>query len=271
MRGAMRRALAVLWAFLVRDATMAVSYRLEFVLHLATVVFYVSALYFLSDMVGQNVAMAPYGGYLPFAAIGMAVASFFHTGFDSFAKALHREQLHGTLEALLIAPLRLSTIAVCSYAWRFFWSTIISLVYVVAAVVLYDTRLQGSLLLALTLLLLTTLAFASLGLISASFVMVYKRGDPVGMLLGGVSFLLGGVFYPVHVLPDWLQKIASILPITHGLEAIRAVLLRGEGIAAVWPQLLILCGFAGVGIPLGMLCFGAAVRRAKREGTLLHF
>ncbi len=242
----MGRTLGVLWAFLVRDATMAVSYRLEFALHLATVVFYVSALYFLSDIVGDHATMAPYGGYLPFAALGVAVASFFQTGFDSFARSLHREQLHGTLEALLLAPLRLSTIAVSSYAWRFSWSTLISLTYVVAAVVLYDTHLQGNPFLALGLLLLTTLAFASLGLISASFVMVYKRGDPVGMLL-------------------------YILPITHGLEAIRAVLLQGEGLSHVWPQLLVLSGFAGIGIPLGMLCFRRAVRRARREGSLLHF
>lgn len=265
------RAAAVTWAFLARDATMQVSYRLEFALQLATVVFYVSALYFASGFIGSNPSIDEFGGYLPFAAMGMAVASWFQTGFDSFAKAIHREQLHGTLEALLMAPVRLTTIVVACSAWRFLWTAVVSAVYVASAVVLYDIELMGSWLLAIGLLVVTTLAFASLGLVSASFVMVYKRGDPVGMLLGGVSFLLGGVFYPVQVLPAWLQDVAQILPITHGLEAIRAVLLRGEGLAQVWPQLLVLCGFAGVGIPLGMVCFRRAVRRARREGSLLHF
>jgi ABC-type multidrug transport system ATPase subunit/ABC-type multidrug transport system permease subunit len=260
-----------LWAFLARDALMAVSYRLEFVLQLGTVFVYVSALYFLSLIIGDNPALAPYGGYLPFAAIGMAVASWFQTGFDSFAKAVHREQLHGTLEALLLAPLRLATVVVACSAWRFLWTTLVSAIYVVAAVVLYDLELQGSPLLALALLALTTLAFASLGILSASFVMVYKRGDPIGMVLGSLSTLLGGVFFPVSALPDWLRTLAWCLPITHGVDGIRAVLLQGAGLAEVRTQTLVLLGFAAVGVPLSLACFRRAVRRAQREGTLLHF
>lgn len=260
-----------LWAFLVRDALMAVSYRLEFALQLATVFFYVSALYFLSGIIGVHAELAPYGGYLPFAAIGLAVANFFQTGFDSFAKAIHREQLHGTLEALLLAPLRLTTVVVACSAWRFLWTGVVSSIYVVAAVLLYDLELKGSPLLAAALLVLTTLAFASFGLLSASFVMVFKRGDPIGLLLGGVSTLLGGVFFPVSALPDWLQSVAWCLPITHGVDGIRSVLLRGAGVDEILTSLLALSAFAALGVPLGLLCFHRAVRRAQREGTLLHF
>ncbi len=260
-----------LQAFLVRDALMAVSYRLEFALQLATVFFYVSALYFLSGIIGAHDALAPYGGYLPFAAIGLAVASFFQAGFDSFAKAIHREQLHGTLEALLLAPLRLTTVVVACSAWRFLWTALVSSIYVLAAVLLYDLELKGNPALALLLLLLTTLAFASLGLLSASFVMIYKRGDPVGLVLGGVSTLLGGVFFPVSALPGWLQTVAWWLPITHGLDGIRSVLLLGAGAREILTSLLALSAFAAIGLPLALLCFHRAVRRARREGTLLHF
>lgn len=261
----------VLQAFLVRDATMALSYRLEFGLHLASVVFYISGLYFLSTIIGPNEALDPFGGYLPFAAIGMAVASWFRTGFDSFAKAIQREQVHGTLESLLMAPLKVPTIVVACSAWRFIWTLFVSFLYVAAAVLLYDVELEGSVLLALAVLVLTTVVFSSLGVISASFVMVFKRGDPVGMLLGGVSTVLGGVFYPVSAMPDWLQSIAYLLPITHGLDAIRSILLRGAGLGAVAPQLLALGAFAAVLIPIGLLCFQRAIRRAMRDGTLLHF
>jgi ABC-2 type transport system permease protein len=265
------RTLSAMLAFLQRDATMAVSYRLEFALRLATVVFYVTALYFVSQMIGSNPALEPYGGYLPFAAVGMAMASFFQTGFDSFAKAIQREQLHGTLESLLMAPLRLSTIVLASSAWRFLWAAVIASVYVGAAVVLYRVELRGSPLVALAMLVLTTLAFASLGLLSASFVMVYKRGDPIGTALGGVSVLLGGVFYPVQALPEWLRAVAWCLPITHGLDGIRDVLLQDASLALVWPRLTVLALFAGVGMPVGLWCFRRAVRRARRDGTLLHF
>ncbi len=267
----MRDFIRTLRAFLVRDALMALSYRLEFALQLATVFFYVSALYFLSQIIGDNATLASYGGYLPFAAIGLAVANYFQAGFDSFSKAIHREQLHGTLEALLLAPLRLTTVVVACSGWRFLWTTLVSAVYVLAAVVLYDIELKGNPVLAFGLLVLTTLAFASLGVLSASFVMVWKRGDPIGMLLGGVSTLLGGVFFPVSALPDWLQRVAYCLPITHGLDGIRAVVLQGASLRDVQTPLLALAAFAAVGVPLSLVCFHRAVRRAQREGTLLHF
>jgi ABC-2 type transport system permease protein len=225
----------------------------------------------LSDLIGENAAVAPYGGYLPFALIGMAVANVLHTSFNSFAKAIHWEQLQGTLESLMITPLPLWTVIVGCAAWEFLWTTLIALVYVVAAVALYDVDLQGSYLLAVALLCLTALAFALIGIVSASFVMVYKRGDPVALLMGGVSTLLGGVFYPVTALPPWLQSVAQVLPITHDLHAVREVLLRGGGIADVWPQLLVLLAFVGIGAPLAALCFRSALRRARRDGTLLQF
>lgn len=267
----MKRMLRVLFAFVARDATMAASYRLEFVLHLASVVFYITALYFLSTIIGKNEALDPYGGYLPFAAIGMAVASYFQVGFDSFSKAIHREQIQGTLEALLMAPVRLPLLVLASSAWRFSWTMLVSLVYVIAAVVLYDVEIRGSVLLALAILALTTVVFASLGVLSAAFLMVWKRGDPVGLVMGGLMTLFGGVFYPVSAMPGWLQQISYLLPITYGLDGIRGVLLRGVGFAEVWPQIAVLLGFAAVVTPLAMWAFGAAVRRAQRDGTLLHF
>jgi ABC-2 type transport system permease protein len=267
----MRDTLRALWAFVARDAAMAISYRLEFGLHIVAVLFTITGLYFLSNLIGHNPALDPYGGYLPFAALGMAMASWFQTGFDSFAKAIQREQVQGTLESLLMAPLRIPTIVAACSAWRFLWTTLTSMLYVGAAVLLYDVELRGSLALAFLLLLLTTIVFSALGVLSASFVMVFKRGDPLGLLLGGLSTLLGGVFYPVHALPEWLQRIAYLLPITHGLEAIRAVLLQGAVLRDVLAPMLVLLAFAALLVPLGLYAFQRAVRRAQREGTLLHY
>ncbi|HMQ22053.1 MAG TPA: ABC transporter permease, partial [Planctomycetota bacterium] len=249
----------------------AVSYRLHFALQLLQVLFYVTGLYFLSTIIGANAKLDPYGGYLPFAAIGLAVGSYFQTGFDSFSKAIQREQMQGTLEALLMSPLRLPSFLVATSAWPFLWKAMTSLVYVVAAVVLYDIEIYGDPVLALGFLLLTTLVFSSLGIVSASFVMVFKRGDPVGMLVGGVSTLLGGVYYPVSAMPTWMQDLAYLLPITHALDAIRGLLLQSMGLADVLPQLWVLLGFAVVLLPMSLVTFQYAVRRALREGSLLHY
>ena len=130
-----------------------------------------------------------------------------------------------------------------------------------------DANIGGS----LFVFILALLAFASLGVASAAFTLVLKRGDPLLWLSGGLSWLLGGVFFPVDMLPDGLRLAAQILPITHALEALRATLLGGAGLVDVAPHVAVLAGFAFVGLPLTMTLFGAAVRWGKRSGTLGHY
>jgi ABC-2 type transport system permease protein len=124
---------------------------------------------------------------------------------------------------------------------------------------------------ALLVLMLTTITFSSLGVISAAFTMVFKRGDPVHLFVGGISFLLGGVIFPVSEMPGWLQAVARLLPITHGLDGMRALLLQGRPLGAVGTQLLILTLFVALSLPLSLLCFQKAVNIARRDGTLLHY
>jgi ABC-2 type transport system permease protein len=263
--------LKTIWAFLVRDATMALSYRLRFALQIISIVFMVSVLYFVSKLIGTHPELDQYGGYLPFAAIGLAVVSYFQTGFSSFANAIRTEQMIGTLEALLMTPTKIPKIVIASSVWDFFWATLTAVIYIAAASLFYGIKLQGNPLLALLLLVLTTAIFASFGVISASFIMVFKRGDPLGFLVGGISTLLGGVFFPVSALPSWLQKISYALPITYGLNGLRDILLKGQSLSAILPELVVLLCFAVVGIPLSLYCFKKAVARAQREGSLLQY
>jgi len=258
-------------AFLIRDAAMAVSYRLDFGLRVLSVLLTVSALFFASELIGTRPEFEEFGGFLPYAAVGFAQMSYFQTGFRGFAAAIRNEQVMGTLEALLMTPARVAAIVAASSAWSFLWATLTTGIYLAAAALLYGIELRGSLLLAAAILLATTANFSALGVIAASFTMVFKKGEPITFLVGTVFFLLGGVFYPVSKLPEWLKPLCQLLPITHGLEGLRGVLLKGQDLAEVLPQIAILLLFAAATVPLSLLCFHKAVVRAQREGSLLQY
>ncbi len=132
-----------------------------------------------------------------------------------------------------------------------------------------DFKLQGNLV--LVMLILTTVVFSSLGVISASFIMVFKQGDPLGFLVGAVSGLFGGMVFPVESLPVALRWISYLLPITHGLDALREILLKGGTLHDVWFDMVVLMGFPVVFVPLSLYCFSQAVRFARREGSLLKY
>ncbi|MBW2647484.1 MAG: ABC transporter permease [Deltaproteobacteria bacterium] len=126
-------------------------------------------------------------------------------------------------------------------------------------------------LLASLVLFLTIIVFCAIGVLSASFIMVFKRGDPIYWIFGSASAIIGGIYFPISVLPPFLQKCAALLPITHALEAMRLLLLKGYSLKAILPQIKMLILFVVIIVPLSVLAFKYAVKRAKKEGSLVQY
>jgi ABC-2 type transport system permease protein len=124
---------------------------------------------------------------------------------------------------------------------------------------------------AILILALTVITFGSIGIISASLIMVIKKGDPVGWIFTSLSWLLGGVIYPVSILPDWLQKFSYLLPITYSLEGMRLALLKGFSTTALLPHISVLAFFSTILLPISVGLFGYGVKRAKIDGSLTHY
>ncbi len=259
------------WAFLARDFRLATSYRLDFLLSIGRALFPLLILYLPAELMGDVASTREYGGFLPFSVIGVGTMNFFMASYASFANALRNEQSMGTLEAVLMAPVSLSALVLASSSWGFLWSSASALAFIGGGALLYDIPLPGSFGLALALIAVTTAVFVSIGVFSASFTMVFKRGDPIGPLISATFFLLGGVIYPPQILPKWLFTLSELLPITHSVEALREVLLKGEPFAKVSHHLWVLVAYAAVLGPASLWAFGKAVRRATRDGTLLQF
>ena len=79
---------------------------------------------------------------------------------------------------------------------------------------------------------------------------------------------MSGVYYPVEVMPGWMEALAAISPATYALEGIRAAVLDGAGLGALWGDLWPLALLGVVSIPLGLAVFRAGERYAKRHGKL---
>jgi ABC-2 type transport system permease protein len=259
------------WAFLARDVTLATSYRLAFLLSIGKAIFPLLILYLPAKLMGDVESTREFGGFLPFSVIGIGTMNFFMASYGSFANALRLEQSMGTLEAVLMTPISLTSLVVASSTWGFLWSTGCAVLFIGGGALLYDIPLPGSFALALVFIAVTTVLFVSIGVLSASFTMVWKRGDPIGPLVSATFFLLGGIIYPPKILPAWLEGVSYALPVTHAVEGLREVLLQGHGFASVSAHFWVLLGYAALLVPASLLAFTAAVRRATRDGTLLQF
>lgn len=263
----LRRVLAVAG----KEMRLALSYRLSFAMNVAGVFLGAAMFHFLSEMIGSAASgrLAAYGGsYFPFVLIGVAFQSYLKLSMDSMASSLRNEQLLGTLEAVTATPTSLTAFAAGSALWQFAFATYRVFMYLFFGAVFFGLDLAGmNILTALVVLVLSVAAFAGMGVISGSFILVYKQGDPVRWVYGSAALLLGGVYYPLSVLPAWLRPLSVIFPITHSLEAMRQAVINGATISDVSTQLLILLGFAVVSIPLAVVSFRWALRRIRRDGT----
>lgn len=258
-------------AFLKRDFFIEVSYRFNFLLSVASIFFSASIFYFLGKIVDPSMVQESAPDYFSFVLVGMAFAMFLRTGLGSFAESMREEQMMGTLEAMLATPTSLSIIILSSSIWRFLLTSVSVVVYLLIGAAFGISFAGANILAALLLLSLTVIAYSALGIISASFIIVFKRGDPINWVVSNISIFLGGVLYPVSILPVWLRFFSRMLPITYSLEGIRGALLMGKSISEVAVDLVALAIISAVLIPCSLVLFALAVNHARRLGTLVKY
>ena len=266
--------MSVLPAFLRRDFLLARSYRLQFLLQIGGVFLTLVSFLFLARIVpGDQASLRPYGGdYFSFVLIGTGVASFFITGLTSFSDTLGREQATGTLEALLVTPNDSRLLLAAGGLWAFIFSAVQMVIYLGAGVVLFAARIApANVLLVAALLLVSLLAFSALGLLAAAVLVQTKRGVLLVGMFGATFAMLGGVLYPVAVLPGWLRAVARVLPMSYGLEGVRLSLLPSPDLARIAQDAGALLLFAAILLPAALLLFGWSIDRARREGSLGHY
>lgn len=262
-------------AILKKEFLMATSYRFDFILRIFGIWFSLLVYYFLAKLINPAVSndLLPYGGnYFSFVIIGTAFSNYLNVGLDSFSNSIREAQLMGTLEAVLVTRTRFTTILIYQALWNFLLASFHVVIYLAFGFIFFKVQLTNPNYFAtIVILLLTVLAFSALGIISGSFILIFKKGTPINWVFYNFSRFLGGVFYPLSVLPGWLQKLSNLLPITHALEGVRLALLRGYSLEDLKTQVVALLIFNLVIFPLSLLCFTLSFLKARKDGTLCHY
>lgn len=263
------------FAFVRRGYITETSYKISFVFQFAAIFMSVFTFYFLSRLVGESGEefLRPYASdYFTFALTGVAFLSFSETALKSYSEKLRREQLIGSLEALFATPTKVIAILLSSSIWEFFMAGVRSALFIGVGMVIFGVRFDNANMPVVLLVFLLGLAcFLGAGILSAAFIVLFKRGSPLTLVFGSLSAFLSGVFYPVAVLPPWLQVASHFLPLTYFLEAMRLSLLQGYGVMALGWNIIILGLFALVLLLGSLVTFSLAIKRAKSTGALLYY
>lgn len=261
-----------LLAFARRDFKIRWSYRTAFIGDILNLFAQVVMFAFIGLMIDPAV-LPEYGGqepsYLGFAAIGIALGAFIQLGMGRVSTAIRTEQLMGTLEPLFMTPTRSTSLQVGMAIYDFIYVPLRTALLLAAMVAFLDVGVLASGILPTMLLIVFFVPFVwGLGTLAAAAILTFKRG---GAGLGLAALLLNitsGAYFPLDLLPDWMQTIANLNPIAVAMEASREALLGGEGWGAVVPHLAFLFVAAMITLVLGWAAVRMALRREHRLGTL---
>jgi ABC-2 type transport system permease protein len=262
-------------AFLRRDWQTETSYKLDFFLRAFRMVGALILFFFIGKLVQPDATgdLSKYGGnYFAFAVIGLGLAGFFQQMLTLFATSIRTAQMTGCLEAMLSTQTDPTPIVLMSSIFGILWSGVQLLVLFLVSTLAFRIDLgQANYLGSIVIFILATFTFVSFGVLSAAIIVWLKKGDPIGWIISTLGAMIGGAYFPLDVMPVWLQKVAQVIPITHALDAMRMTLLKGATLGDVAEPTIILGVMAAVLFPISIWLFSVSVTTAKREGTLMQY
>lgn len=262
-------------AFIKKDFFIHISYRFALFINCVGLISSILTFYFIAKIFGEGVSpyLKEYGGqYFPFVLIGLAFSNYLTVALRTFSMSLREEQLMGTLEAMFLTPTKVTSIIIAMSSWDFIFGTLNAAISLLFGVWFLGVKLANtSILGVLVVFILLVISSSSIGMISAAFIMVFKKGDPISWAINLLSAFFGGVYFPTAILPQGLRFISNFLPITYSLRALRNALLKGYGFPELLPDILILLVFCLVFFPLSLAIFKYTVKRAKINGSLTHY
>ena len=202
--------------------------------------------------------------------IGAVIWSYLGIVFEILTETVAWERWEGTIEYTFMAPLPRAAHLLGMGAFAVLYGVLrTALLFAVVSVFFglsFDGADFGA---ALVLLGVASVSFVGVGMITAVLPLISpEKGAQLGFIAQGLLLVVSGVYYPVEVMPEWMQAIATVSPATYALHGIRASVLDGAGVGAVWGDLWPLLALGAVAIPAGLLVFRAGERYAKRHGKL---
>ena len=202
--------------------------------------------------------------------VGAVVWAYLGIIFEILTETVAWERWEGTIEYTFMAPL--------SRPIHLFGMGLFAIVYgVIRAILLFAVvalffhleLAHANYVAALVVLVVASISFIGIGMMTAVLPLISpEKGTQLGFVAQGILLVVSGVYYPVSVLPEWMQALAKISPATYALDGIRDAIINGAGVSAMWPNIWPLLIIGAVSVPLGLEVFRRGERYAKQHGKL---
>jgi ABC-2 type transport system permease protein len=202
--------------------------------------------------------------------VGAVIWAYLGIIFEFLTETVAWERWEGTIEYTFMAPLSRAMHLGGSGIYAVLYGLVraVLLFFVVAA--FFDLEMpDANFFAALLVIAVASISFIGIGMMTAVLPLVSpEKGAQLGFIAQGILLVVSGVYYPVEVLPGWMQAIAVISPATYALDGVREAILDGAGVGSMWDEIWPLLIIGVFSIPIGLWIFQRGEVYAKRHGKL---
>jgi ABC-2 type transport system permease protein len=203
--------------------------------------------------------------------IGAVVWAYLGILFEFLMETVAWERWEGTIEYTFMAPLSRAMHLAGQGVFAILYGLLRAIfLFCVCAFLFFDLSIpDAQYFAAFVVLVVASISFIGIGMMMSVLPLISpEKGTQLGFVAQGTLLVVSGVYYPVSVLPEWMQWIAKISPATYALDGIRAAILDGQGLSTLWGDIWPLLVIGVVSVPLGLLVFSRGERYAKKHGKL---
>jgi ABC-2 type transport system permease protein len=253
-----------------RDLTVYLTYRTRLVSQALTALFSLTLFYYVSKLVHVSGFTSP-ASYFGFVVVGIALVSVLYSCF-SVSELVRQELVAGTFDRLLLSPFGAIRSVVAMTLFPLLYSFVIAALTLGVGWAVFGLQLHWSTVpLSVPAMGLALLAFMPFGLLFAALTVATKQGSVGATWVIALISIVGGLYFPVTLLPDWAQIAAKLQPFTPATELLRHLLVNSPQTSSTTTAVVKIAGFAAVLLPLSIYALHQAIRLGQRRGTIIEY
>jgi ABC-2 type transport system permease protein len=202
--------------------------------------------------------------------IGAVIWSYLGIVFETLTETVAWERWEGTIEYTFMAPLSRAMHLAGQGAFAIVYGLVRAVFLFGVCTLFFSLSMpDANFFAAFVVLAIASVSFIGIGIMTSVLPLISpEKGTQLGFIAQGTLLVVSGVYYPVSVLPGWMQFLAKFSPATYALEGIRQAILEGQGVTEMADQIVPLIVIGVVSIPLGLWVFRRGELYAKRHGKL---
>jgi len=253
-----------------RDAILFVSYRSQLVAQFLGPLFSITLFYYISHLLTAKSIRSP-GGYFGFVIIGLVIVQILTISLGVLPVTVRQELVSGTIERFLVSAHGPVNGILGTMLFPLLNAVLSGALMLTLAAVVFGLPLASTAVLAIPVALLGVVAFMPFAFFLVALVMAFKQASSASQFIVAGIAIVGGLYFPIAVLPGWIRWTSEVQPFTPATDLLRHLLVGTTLVHPAAVELLKLVGFVAVLFPAGLMLLRASIRYGQRSGTIAEY